>query len=69
MMIFSISKQQLLDAIEAEQEQDNGILERTMLHGLYWNIYNEVTLPGMENTLARFLLKFKGETNLGSYLP
>jgi hypothetical protein len=69
MIIFAHAKQSLLDAIEAEQEQDNGIFERTMLHGLYWNIYNEVTLPGMENCLARFLLKFKGETNLGSYLP
>jgi hypothetical protein len=68
MIIFANAKQNLLDAIEAEQEEASRD-EHEQLHGLYWNIYNEVTLPGMENTLARFLLKFKGETSLGDHLP
>jgi hypothetical protein len=68
MIIFANAKERLLDAIEAEQEEASRD-EHEQLHGLYWNIYNEVTSPGMENCLAKFLLRYKGETNLGSYLP
>jgi hypothetical protein len=72
MIIFAHAKQNLLDAIEAEQVQtviEESRREFDQLHSLYWEIYHEVTFAGIENTLAKFLLKFKGETSLGDHLP